>query len=245
MEDKAIAILDVLGFENFVQNSKIENVLYSYESLLACTHKAKEIIDNSNLKIFIYSDTIVIIDENLIEKSLYNLTYICSLLIGSFFQSLISAFPLLPPIRGSICIGEYIFKKELKWQVSPINEPIKVDNSNIFLGKAIIDGYKWERHQKWIGISYSKESKIKLENDYINVLNNLTEKNLLIKYSVPLEKEIVETYAVNCFLDIVPEKIIRKLQSIENNFTQDINKKYQNTRKFFEYLLENSLFIKN
>lgn len=156
MEDKAIAIFDILGFGNFVNKNRIENVLYSYEALLASTHKAKEIIDNSNIKIMVYSDTIAIIDENFIDKSIYNLTYICSLLLCTYFQSLNSVFPLLRPIRGAICIGEYIYKNSFEWRVRPDVSPLIVDNINMLVGKAIVEGYEWEKSQKWIGVSYKK-----------------------------------------------------------------------------------------
>lgn len=59
-----------------------------------------------------------------------------------------------------------------------------------------------------------------------------------------IKNERLETYAVNCLIDIVPVKIVNKIRSIEDRFSHEISIKYKNARIFLEYLLENSILIK-
>src|SRR5882672_8819469 len=124
-KDGYIALLDVLGFEQLVARESYVEELERYTDTIS---RASE---NSLLEFVLFSDTIVITTFDTDELSLINLVHTCSRLFGELLTKGIA-------MRGAVARGSFIRNKS---------------DAGVFLaGRAIVDAYKFEKKQNWVGI---------------------------------------------------------------------------------------------
>jgi hypothetical protein len=120
-----IALLDVLGFEQLVARESYVEELERY------TDTIRRASDNSALEFVLFSDTIVITTFATDEGSLKNLVRSCSRLFGELLVEEI-------PLRGAIAKGSFLRNKT---------------DAGVFLaGRAVVDAYRFEKKQDWVGI---------------------------------------------------------------------------------------------
>src|SRR6266404_8434271 len=120
-----VALLDVLGFEQLIaRESYLEEIDRYMETI-------EKLSDNPGLEYVLFSDSIVITTDEESETALLNLVRSCSRVFGRLLSQEI-------PLRGAIAHGSFIRVK---------------GNTGVFLaGRAVVDAYKFEKKQNWVGI---------------------------------------------------------------------------------------------
>jgi len=121
-----VALLDILGFSAFIANDSNSQFVNRY---LDCLQKALKGIPIESV---IFSDSIVLTTKDDVPDSLIAIAEGCSRLMFELLNANI-------PIRGAISHGEFVRSS--------------VDEKSVFVaGRAVIDAYKFEKKQDWIGI---------------------------------------------------------------------------------------------
>jgi hypothetical protein len=194
MKNSFVAFFDILGFKNLVEKNSHEDLIEIYrESLyvsLDLTDKftnpiytaisPEEEKQSSSIKIFVISDSIILVQENLTILGLYFLIARCQILLGTSLSDGI-------PLRGAISYG-------------PVS--IIENRGTTIVGRGLTRAYTLEASQNWSGGMIDPECfKILDPKNYQNIINNASrdKKNpLLIKYNIPLkDSKFVSGYSFN------------------------------------------------
>lgn len=243
-----ILYLDFLGFSEKILSQDIEKSIEYYDTIV----RDLKILSNSekfNIKIDIVSDSAFIwVDSKNTFESVLELFRIastisvCSLYLGR-------------PIRGSIVFDEFYIGDVLMG-----SSDTKISRTHLVLGKAIINGYRWEQSQDWFGISLNPIYINKLNDSFPGIIKNLLERNWIVYYDVPTKLGKIKSYAVNGFKvsDLTGTsnvKIGDKVSQIEVYTCEKIFDEYKakikdfsilvkltNTEKYFEYIYKNGFF---
>lgn len=240
-----IAILDMLGFQQYVDNNPFDSVINTYARVITSASSAAEVI-NEELEFMVYSDTIAIRLVNQTELGFFKFVKTLSIIINNYFYQCQIPGDNPIPIRGAISIGEYSwYNGKILTQVFN-REPIISPMVNFILGKAVIDAHIHESLQQWIGISMNTETVNIINKMFPQAFSKLTKEKLLLEYAIPLKDSNINGYVVNptirdCFTSIF-DKFIEKTEIIINNesISIDIKIKYINTLK-----LLNSIHVKD
>ena len=147
MTKNLVAICDVLGFKDILEDARLEELRQTYESLIDNTkivveelsitslmegfHGHKEL---SEIHHAVFSDTILLWSSNIeegdnesvlvAEKFLSAICYLIGIGLRRDF-----------PLRCGIAFGEFYSDKQ----------------RGIYLGKSIVDAYETEQRQEWVG----------------------------------------------------------------------------------------------
>jgi hypothetical protein len=129
MESGYVALLDVLGFSSLVSGDGVFGRLQEYQQYLQ--EALMEHGGDPKVESVVFSDSIVLTTTNDSEDSLQALILRCSRVFGLMLQREI-------PLRGAIAHGSFLRS---------------TGPTGVFVaGKAIIDAYKYETAQDWVGI---------------------------------------------------------------------------------------------
>lgn len=137
MTEKVFLYIDILGFSKMINNNsiKIEQVFQILDSLKVHKHFA--------FKTIVFSDTILVFNENEGMSDDYYITYLCEFVLDLFYRT----------IYLNVFFRAIITKGEFKYQ--------KRNNIESYYGKSLVDCYKKEKELKSIGLfidkSFSKE----------------------------------------------------------------------------------------
>jgi hypothetical protein len=123
------ALLDVLGFSNLVSGEGAATRLAAYRDGLQTALGAATV--GVNVEYVVFSDSIVITTPDDSDQSLQTLIRRCSNLLGLMLERDIA-------LRGAIACGSY--------------ERTAVGGSVFIAGTAILDAYRFETAQDWVGI---------------------------------------------------------------------------------------------
>lgn len=121
-----VALLDVLGFSALVASDAAGQRIERY---LSCLHRA--IGGTTPVDYVVFSDSIVLTVEGEDDNSLITMAAACSRLMGELLTESIS-------IRGAISHGHFVRSA--------------VGQSVFVAGRAVIDAYRFEQQQDWIGV---------------------------------------------------------------------------------------------
>lgn len=147
-QDVVLAFLDVLGFSARVQRLGLSEVYQQYQDVIALTQQRTEgrVIISSmptgdgglafvggyrTLSHAYFSDTILLWVKHE--------TFVMESFLDSVLQFFCEALARQIPIRGCIAFGKAAMDR----------------SRGIFLGEPIIEGYRGESAQKWLGISFA------------------------------------------------------------------------------------------
>jgi hypothetical protein len=155
-----VALLDVLGFSALVSGDNADRRLQKYLELLeASTVESKEA---SPVEYVVFSDSIVLTSIDSSTESFLSLAGRCSRMLALMLENDI-------PLRGAISYGSYI------------RSPSK---SGIFVaGRAIIDAYRFETAQNWVGIMLSP-----------SIIRQIPDLESLCRINVPRTLEELSTF---------------------------------------------------
>ncbi len=120
-----VALLDVLGFTAIVSGEGHPENLSRYVTSL------NEVTNQTEVEIVLFSDTIVMTSLGDVDESLVALLGICSHAFGLLLSQEIA-------VRGAISYGSFIRYKNPK--------------GTFLAGRAIIDAYRFQQKQDWVGI---------------------------------------------------------------------------------------------
>jgi len=239
MENYLFCQIDILGFSNLIckppRDLSIDNIEKSYNLIFKKNLKDCKDFHHQVPEFILFSDTAFIYKKEL--SNCYDfISYLSNILQNSFYSIKNEQENLIPqlyfkfPLRGAFSIGSLI-----------------INNSNI-IGKPIVSTHQWERLQNWIGISIPY-------NDISDVMSNLPKSeiekivkdNLFVEYDVPTKNGILKTYAINFISQDNKNKILSIIEQELINYKDqiDIYTKYYSTKKFVEYIINNSLYTSN
>lgn len=124
-----VAFIDVLGFSNLISQGQQE-FESKFKSYIRIIRETIEAVD-PNIKYTVFSDSIVILTPDRKRDSLTNLVLIVSVIS---YELLVNQYL---PTKGSIAYG----------RISVLSK----GDDNILAGTPIIEAYRYEQFQNWIG----------------------------------------------------------------------------------------------
>lgn len=126
-----VAFLDVLGFSAMVQNEQSGQIDQYFDALKAVLEATPDGGPTTKTVSLIFSDSIVLLPETEGEEGLRLLIRSCSYLMGELLRAGIA-------MRGAISYGTYVSRT--------------LTSGRFVAGKAIVDAYRCEEQQDWVGI---------------------------------------------------------------------------------------------
>ncbi|MDD5382310.1 MAG: hypothetical protein PHH60_01465 [Candidatus Margulisbacteria bacterium] len=227
---------DILGFKDIVENNNIEILVPEFDTFFVnnlrfsshLKHKriGNIILPDENTKLahFLqFSDTVIYFTDVPSNAPLDNL-------FGSLIHLLLASCGALSlcilagfPIRGAVSYGEFYVNSV----------------SNIYLGKSLVEAYKWEKEQDWAGAILSPSCENWLTTN--NLMERIIGSQLIVPYYVPLKsKEYKKYFALNWPTTVFLERktaIDRIMKSFQlNNYEKSwaVQRKMEETIKFFD-----------
>lgn len=270
-EETFILNIDFLGFSKFVENHDRKQVIniftewvshinFSGSVLSSLGKNIKEspetqeyfdkLAENNHIEIMVYSDTIAIKSNNP-DKNMHfgELINIAKSIQASQYYKTVNPHSIFLPMRGTITHGEFIFYKGGIEFPSAYGDKIKIKthNTNIILGKAIIDAYLNEKDMEIMAIALTENCIKKVSSDiYIApYFYSFLKENRLIKYTIPCKGRNTDSYLINPLIkgplaETAIKRLKEKAQKIDGR--TKIHRKYKNTIDFLEYIDTSNLY---
>lgn len=129
-----ILFLDILGFSNLVESNGVDHVYKVVDEALQGFERWKSL--NKNFRTIYFSDTFLFYQN---PKGYHDCHFLDIYAIGAMLLSSLLAKGI--PARGAISFGEF---------------EVRDDSSKkhqLYFGKALIEAYKAEQRENWIGIT--------------------------------------------------------------------------------------------
>jgi hypothetical protein len=167
-----VALFDILGFQSMVEHNELEDIVLTYERFHDSIpiQMANAFAGDSLLRARNYSDTILLYTTEVSDRSF-------RVLLMSLNHLFMMAAAQEVPIRGAITVGDFYAS----------------DDGEI--GKPIIDAYRNEKKQEWLGCWIAEECISRLSREAIE---ELTTQYQIVRYHIPFkEGQVKELYALN------------------------------------------------
>ena len=191
-----IAVLDFLGFKQFVEGNSLRNIILTYgHELTAAAHTSKVL--KEDIQFMVYSDTIAMRLVNQTDAGFLNFIKALQLIAGEYFIKLMISELISIPLRGAIAIGEY------SWYNGDITTefynrpPLTAYSVNFIVGKAIIEAHQHEKSQQGIGISMDEKTANIAKERFPEAWNTIIEEAYMVKYNIPAIPTSVSGFVVN------------------------------------------------
>lgn len=232
MKNSFVAFFDILGFKNMVEKNSHEDLMEIYETgLYECLDNSEEAtnlilgmitppneMESLKIKIYVISDSIIFIQDNLTQRGLLYIISYCRMLIGSAMADGI-------PIRGGLSFG-----------------PVTVQNKRgtTIVGEGLTKAYNLENKQQWAGGIIDKECFDIVPKENVNIIELLikNKKNPIItNYYVPMKdgtskEELVFDWTIYELIKN-DNDIISSFGKHNKEINDDVKTKIDNTVKFF------------
>jgi len=214
---RTVAFIDVLAFKYILNKFQLSIIGKAYTSAIDNVLRAfkDDMIGNRKLEtcsINIFSDSIIIYSNDGSEAGFLSVVKCVQRIIQSL---ILSQFPA----RGAITFGEMYID----------------ENRKIHAGIPLVETYKLEQEQEWIGVVIDKSLQ-----DQFKVLLDITALPKIGQYSVPLKEEnIRDSYVINWLQGLADDtNYIKSLNLLPTKevFGKEMKCKYMNTIKFIEYI---------
>ncbi len=195
MKNSFVAFFDILGFKDLVEKNEHENLLELYNDSLNVTLDLTDNIfspiynlitpeaekDSLDIKTFVISDSIILVQNNLSQRGLLNLIAKCQALVSITMSDGI-------PVRGGLSFG-------------PVSI-IQNKRGTTIVGRGLTKAYAIEATQQWSGGVIDKECFELFPyingKDFIKKLLEDKMNPLIIKYNIPLkESKFKVGYCIN------------------------------------------------
>ncbi len=241
-----LAIIDILGFREIVDNDELQNVVDEYAHVITGATFASKVTD-VDIDMMVYSDTIAIKLNDESEKGFLKFIKTIQLLSHNFFYNLCFPYKKQYPLRGAIVFGEFAWHKGY---IQSLGNQIMLKSqfSNFIVGKAIIDAHDFESKQKWIGIAINNKNSAKFQELYPNAINKLTKEKYLIEYDIPCANKdgdyFEKGYVVNAVGRTRYTESMHGLKDLietnQDKWHPPVLKKYKNTYEFYQYVIDHN-----
>lgn len=249
--ERYVLFLDILGFSDLIENNSSDEVekifknnfvetasmsIHMASMYFGIQYNGNMVLDGNIFKdliqdvfnIHIMSDSIIVWTNDLSEKSLCELCGFASVYVSM-------AFILGVPLRGGISKGA----------VSFINTNINNINQSCLVGKGIINAYKIEKKQKWMGVTVDSDCFECVNQHRLNLILSI-HNSFIKKYNVPLKDgctsseyvidwTLVDRGIIKNDFDFFKESFSRFNKSIDRD---DVVKKIENTFCFYQEMIK-------
>lgn len=221
--------IDILGFSKFVEKNDSQTILYQIKSALDYFNIWKKA--NQSMDVLYFSDSFILYQNklNYIDTVFFDI-------IGITQNIFIYLLSKEIPVRGAISFGEFHV------------DTSKNHNQKIYFGKALVEAYKAEKQENWIGITIE-------ESAYKQISVN-TKATFVGGTLIPSNKK---HFLLNPFSHIISanwcdpeitEELINEIKCLKyiykkvsefkdrKDFTSRVASKYFNTLAFFENVID-------
>ncbi|MCF7821990.1 MAG: hypothetical protein K9M17_06070 [Mariprofundaceae bacterium] len=246
-QGRYLLFLDILGFSELVETKSAEEIYAVIDDALKAFGRWEEL--NGLFKTIYFSDTFIFYQE---PKGYGNWAFLDVYAIGGMVLSALLAKGI--PARGAISFGEFEVKLDA------------TGRHQVYFGKALIEAYKAEQREKWLGITilpsawlpydahnpktidaFASEKVWSKRHDGVLLLNPFIK--LRGWYSSALIGEVDKPYskwnAPEFPNDILGFKFIRDQAdeyAAKNDFTSSHAIKYHATERFLRNILGQELY---
>lgn len=220
MIEKIFLYIDILGFSKMTNKNpeKIEQVFNILDTIKVHKHLA--------FKTIVFSDTILVFNEDNSRSDDYYITYLCEFVQDLFYRT----------IHLNVYFRAVITKGEFKYQ--------KLNNIESYYGKALVDCYNKEKEIKSIGlfidkkfsndvitfetVDYNSNFNFVILNQSLDYLNSVSNGQLPIEYEYFQETDM---------LGRIDEDLLflREIEYLKNNHpNKSVKLKYENTYMIYK-----------
>lgn len=231
--NRYVAFFDILGFSNWVEAMGSKEVfvyIRGFLNLMIRASMPKSVVnpdmsvdlESSLISYINFSDSIVYYSKDDSYESFRSMLKVCAELIN-----VVICGPTRM-IRGAISHGEFYADPE----------------NNAYVGKALIDAYRLEENQEWMGVSL--DSNIEGTENFILARKEFP--HLIVQSLVPLKNSSKKPYCLNWIDNDVVYSSFNVFKSLDDCFNigldtlegnqKEINKlrrRISNTREFIEF----------
>lgn len=245
-QGRYLLFLDILGFSELVETKGTEEIYAVIDSALKAFGRWEEL--NGLFKTIYFSDTFLFYQE---PKGYGGWAFLDVYAIGGMVLSALLAAGI--PARGAISFGEF---------------EVQLDSTgrhSVYFGRALIEAYKAEQREKWIGITILPSAWEPYEAEQPGVVDSFAMEKVWLKredgvlllnpfiklrswYSSYLMGEVDKPYskwnAPEFPNDILGFKFLREQATgyaAKNDFTSPAAIKYHTTIRFLENILGKDL----
>lgn len=221
-----VGLFDILGFSNMVENDQLENIWKAYIGIRTSATFIKNNLESwlkqKIVNIRTFSDTFLIYTADHTNKSQDDIDEYFNAVLGICEALFHSSNSYEIPIRGAITVGEIIVEE------------------GIILGKPIVEAYKMEQSQNWIGCWIGDDA-IKCISERLR--DRHMNGNLILKYKIPLKDgDVKECYVFNWADSSFDPNWNLGFLKEKSKHDWSSEQKHRNTRDFIRFMKQ---FIKN
>ncbi len=144
--DRYVLFLDILGFSDLVERKPADEIYGLIDSALQSFVRWEEL--NARFRTIYFSDTFVLYQESPGYHSAY---FHDVYAIGGMLLSALLAMGI--PARGAISFGEFQVARDASGR------------HQVFFGRALIEAFRAEQQEKWIGITILKSAWLPYEQE--------------------------------------------------------------------------------
>ncbi|MGD0884895.1 MAG: hypothetical protein ABSA46_08490 [Thermodesulfovibrionales bacterium] len=215
-----VALFDILGFKDIVNNDILEKVWKAYSEIKSSTSFIQDNLESlfkqQIVTVESFSDTFLIYTADYSNKAQEDIDKYFNAILGVCDALFHSANSNGIPIRGAITTGELI-----------VSEGIQI-------GKPIVETYEMEKRQDWIGCWISDDASRLISE---KLLERHIKGNLILKYKIPLKSgDIVHGYVFN-WVDLPFENDYdHGMLRAKVGRDEDVERKHRNTRDYIKYV---------
>lgn len=200
---KPLLYIDLLGFSSDIMRQSLKDSLRYYDRFLDSLKSMTEI--HKKLRFTFVSDTALLWIHG--NNSTKNAEELFDVAFSLFHNSL---FEPDESIRGSIVFDEFqISDHTFTIGKSKITSPIIV-------GKAIINAYRWEQTQNWLGISIHPSHIDTFKSQIPGLIDKLEKERVINLYNVPTKNGYIQTYAIGLHESHINGKVTFKSKVKKN-----------------------------
>lgn len=243
-----ILFLDILGFSEMVSVKSSDEILQIIKNAISQFEVWKQ--RNGDFDLIYFSDSFVFYQKT---TGYGSWAFLDIYAISAMVLSALLAHEI--PARGVINFGEFYIENDIKNM-----------SNQIFFGKALVEAYKAERNENWIGITILKNAWEPFHIENNNLVNTFESEgvwkkreddvlllNPLLKlrswHSSHLAGEITEPFmewdAPEFPNDILALKFIKKTSEkyiLDGDFTSRIATKYHSTLQFLKNVMPDYIY---
>ena len=234
MKNSFVAFFDILGFKNLVEKNSHEDLMEMYEFSINKAIGLAEDVSNSifkvlipnehknflQVKIYIISDSIILVQEEMTELGLMSLLHYSQCILGLFMADGI-------PARGAISFGQIT---------------IQENKGTTIFGLGLTKAYNLEAKQEWSGCIIDKECFDVALNLNPSFIENLLQHSIITKFNVPIKDGVlIDQYVVDWTLYNLKngaEDVRIAFSKNKKEINDSVSVKIENTLHFYNTIIK-------
>jgi hypothetical protein len=163
-QGRYVLLLDILGFTELVESRGAEEVYETINKALSAFGRWEKL--NQSFRTIYFSDTFIFYQDS---KGYGDWAFLDVYAIGGMVLSALLANEI--PARGAISFGEFEVRND------------ESEKHQVYFGRALIEAYRAERNENWIGITILKSAWHPYENNNPGVIKAFESERVWLKRS--------------------------------------------------------------